>query len=226
MGEIAVPRRCSSTALCATTQGRKMSKSLGNGIDPLEMIDTLRRGRAALQPHHRQQPRQRHALLRREVRAPCATLPTSSGTPRRFVMMNLTHRQKRAARDARARRTSGCSRSSTRSSNEVTREPRQVRARHRRRRRSTTSSGTCYCDWYIELTKARLDGGDEARRARAQQVLLYVLTEILQAAAPVHAVHHRGDLAGACRTRARRSWSPAGRSIREALAFPAEEARL
>ena len=31
-------------------QGRKMSKSLGNGIDPLEVIDQVRRGRAALLP--------------------------------------------------------------------------------------------------------------------------------------------------------------------------------
>ena len=29
-------------------KGRKMSKSLGNGIDPLEMVEHLRRGRAAL----------------------------------------------------------------------------------------------------------------------------------------------------------------------------------
>ncbi len=36
----------------------------------------------------------------------------------------------------------------------------------------------CYCDWYIELAKARLqNGGEDAQNAR--QVLLYVLNEIL-----------------------------------------------
>ena len=37
--------------------------------------------RPALQPHHRQQPRQRHALLHGEAARPCATLPIRSGMP-------------------------------------------------------------------------------------------------------------------------------------------------
>ncbi len=37
----------------------------------------------------------------------------------------------------------------------------------------------CYCDWYIELTKARLQSdGEDAQNAR--QVLLYVLDQILR----------------------------------------------
>ncbi|MGM9523935.1 MAG: class I tRNA ligase family protein, partial [Faecousia sp.] len=37
-----------------------------------------------------------------------------------------------------------------------------------------------YCDWYIELTKARLYGEDEESKLVAQQVLLYVLDQILR----------------------------------------------
>ena len=37
-----------------------------------------------------------------------------------------------------------------------------------------------YCDWYIELTKTRLQGEDEDSKLRAQQVLCYVLTETLK----------------------------------------------
>ena len=37
-----------------------------------------------------------------------------------------------------------------------------------------------YCDWYIELTKTRLQGEDEAAKVQAQQVLCYVLTDILK----------------------------------------------
>ena len=54
-----------------------------------------------------------------------------------------------------------------------------------------------YCDWYIELTKTRLYGEDEDGKRPAQQVLCYVLTADPEAAASLHALHHRGDLAGA-----------------------------
>ena len=37
-----------------------------------------------------------------------------------------------------------------------------------------------FCDWYIELTKPRLNGDDRALNISAQKVLLYVLTEILK----------------------------------------------
>ena len=37
-----------------------------------------------------------------------------------------------------------------------------------------------YCDWYIEMTKARLQGEDPAAKEQAQRVLCYVLTETLK----------------------------------------------
>jgi valyl-tRNA synthetase len=37
-----------------------------------------------------------------------------------------------------------------------------------------------YCDWYIELTKPRLNGDDEAAKIGAQKVLLFVLIETLK----------------------------------------------
>jgi len=59
-----------------------------------------------------------------------------------------------------------------------------------------------YCDWYIELTKPRLNSGDEEASRCAQQVLLYVLTEILKLLHPFmpfiteeiwQAIPHEGD---------------------------------
>jgi valyl-tRNA synthetase len=58
-----------------------------------------------------------------------------------------------------------------------------------------------YCDWYIEITKTRLQGDEEAR-TRAQQVLCYVLTETLKLLHPFmpfiteeiwQALPHEGD---------------------------------
>lgn len=37
-----------------------------------------------------------------------------------------------------------------------------------------------YCDWYIELTKTRLQGEDEGAKLAAQNVLCFVLTELLK----------------------------------------------
>ena len=54
-----------------------------------------------------------------------------------------------------------------------------------------------YCDWYIELTKSRLSGEDQAAKEQAQQVLVLRPDRHPQAAAPLHALYHRGDLAGA-----------------------------
>ena len=59
-----------------------------------------------------------------------------------------------------------------------------------------------FCDWYIELTKARLQGDDEDGKTRAQQVLCHVLTQILKLLHPFmpfiteeiwQALPHEGD---------------------------------
>ena len=59
-----------------------------------------------------------------------------------------------------------------------------------------------YCDWYIEFTKTRLQGDDADAKERAQQVLCYVLTETLKLLHPFmpflteeiwQALPHEGD---------------------------------
>ena len=58
-----------------------------------------------------------------------------------------------------------------------------------------------YCDWYIELTKTRLHGEDEEAKLAAQNVLCYVLTRASEAAASLHALHHRRRSGRPCPTR-------------------------
>jgi len=82
-----------------------------------------------------------------------------------------------------------------------------------------------YCDWYIELTKARLyEGGAESKRT-AQQVLLYVLDQFLKLLHPFmpflteeiwQAIPHEGS------SIMLQSWP----SRRGELDFPAEEAAM
>lgn len=59
-----------------------------------------------------------------------------------------------------------------------------------------------YCDWYIELTKSRLQGDDSEAKENAQRVLCYVLTQILKLLHPFmpflteeiwQALPHEGD---------------------------------
>ena len=79
-----------------------------------------------------------------------------------------------------------------------------------------------YCDWYIELTKTRLQGEDEGSKERAQQVLCYVLTETLKLLHPFmpflteeiwQALPHEGEFLMLA------SWP----EHRGELAFPEEE---
>jgi valyl-tRNA synthetase len=73
---------CSVPRPVRDAQGRKMSKSLGNGIDPLEVIDRVRRGRAALHAVTGNSPGNDMRFYGGEGGGERATLRTRSGTPR------------------------------------------------------------------------------------------------------------------------------------------------
>ena len=60
-----------------------------------------------------------------------------------------------------------------------------------------------FCDWYLEIAKRSLyQTEDPVARAVTQQTLVETLEDDAAAPAPVHAVHHRGDLAAAAARRA------------------------
>ena len=200
-------------------KGRKMSKSLGNGIDPLEMADTY--GADAL----------RFNLITgnspgndmRFYVEKCGAMRNFANklwNASRFVMMNLTIDK-----------------------NELP-ETLELEDKWVLSKLNTLSKEVCenldkyeigiaaakiydfiwdtYCDWYIELTKPRLNSGDEARARSAQQVLLYVLTDILKLLHPFmpfiteeiwQALPHDGEALMIARYP----------EYNEALAFPAEE---
>ena len=49
-----------------------------------------------------------------------------------------------------------------------------------------------YCDWYLELIKPILAGGDDEAAAETRAMAAFVLDQALDLAASLHAVRHRG----------------------------------
>ena len=163
--------------LVRDSQGRKMSKSLGNGIDPLEMADKY--GADALRFNlitgNSPGNDMRFYVEKCEaMRNFCNKIWNAS----RFVMMNLTIEDNKLPEKLETEDKWILSKL-----NQVTKEVCENMDSYE----LGVAAGKIYdfiwdsyCDWYIELTKPRLNGDDEQAKEGAQRVLLYVLTEILK----------------------------------------------
>ena len=163
--------------LVRDSQGRKMSKSLGNGIDPLEMAEKY--GADALRFNlitgNSPGNDMRFYVEKCEaMRNFCNKIWNAS----RFVMMNLTVGDCRLPEKLETEDKWILSKL-----NQVTKEV----CDNMDSFELGIAAGKIYdfiwdsyCDWYIELTKPRLNGEDAAAKESAQRVLLYVLTEILK----------------------------------------------
>ena len=163
--------------LVRDSQGRKMSKSLGNGIDPLEMAEKY--GADALRFNlitgNSPGNDMRFYVEKCEaMRNFCNKIWNAS----RFVMMNLTVEDNHLPETLETEDKWILSKL-----NQVTKEV----CDNMDSFELGVAAGKIYdfiwdsyCDWYIELTKPRLNGDDENAKENAQRVLLYVLTEILK----------------------------------------------
>ncbi|MBB6477298.1 valyl-tRNA synthetase [Negativicoccus succinicivorans] len=166
--------------LVRDSQGRKMSKSLGNGIDPLEVIneygaDALR---FTLMTGNTPGNDMRFYMERVEANRNFANKIWNAA---KFVLMNLEGYEEKHAF----------------SPEELTLADRWILERLAQTEESVTANlekfelgeaaGSVYefiwnifCDWYIEAVKPRLYADDNASdRAVAQSVLVYVLTRAL-----------------------------------------------
>ena len=167
--------------LVRDSQGRKMSKSLGNGIDPLEMVEKY--GADALRYNlitgNSPGNDMRFYVEKCEaMRNFCNKLWNAS----RFVMMNLTIDKNELPEKLEIEDKWILSKL-----NDLVKEVCENMDSYE----LGVAAGKIYdfiwdsyCDWYIELTKPRLNGEDEQGKLGAQKVLLYVLTEILKLVHP------------------------------------------
>ena len=169
-------------------KGRKMSKSLGNGIDPLEMAEQYGADALRFNLITGNSPGNDMRFYTDRCEA-MRNFANKIWNASRFLMMNLTI-NKNGLPDR------------------LELEDKWILSKLNTLITEMTDNKVYdfiwgdYCDWYIELTKARLQGEDEDSKTRAQQVLLYVLTETLKLLHPFmpfiteeiwQALPHEGD---------------------------------
>ena len=188
--------------LVRDAQGRKMSKSLGNGIDPLEIIDRYGADalRFALVTGNAPGNDMRFSEERMEAARNFANKLWNAS---RFVMMNLEDNEEPTLP----------------APEELATEDKWILSRFNDAVKTVTENMDNYeigvaqseiytfvwdtfCDWYIELAKSRLFDRESAGAKTARRVILYVLTGILKLLHPFmpfiteeifRALPHEGD---------------------------------
>ncbi len=211
--------------LVRDNQGRKMSKSLGNGIDPLEMIDKYGCDALRMNMVTNNSPGNdmRFYVERCEAMRNFANKLWNAS---RYVLMNL-------GEDAR---------NELPAVSELEIADKWVLSKLNNLIVEVTENleryelgiavqkvydfiWDTYCDWYIELTKARLYSEDAGRKQTAIQVLVYVLDQVLRLLHPFmpfiteeiwQSLPHEGEALIVAQ------WP----QYNEALAFKAEEAQM
>ena len=158
-------------------QGKKMSKSAGNGVDPIEVINTYGADALRFNIITGNSPGNDMRFFPERCEA-MRNFANKLWNASRFVMMNLTIDKNELPETLELEDKWILSRF-----NELAREVGENLDKYElgiAAQKIYDFIWDSFCDWYIELTKARLTGEDEAARVQAQKVLLYVLTETLK----------------------------------------------
>ena len=165
--------------LVRDAQGRKMSKSLGNGIDPLEIIDQYGADALRFALATGNSPGNDMRFSDEKIEA-ARNFANKLWNASRFVRMNLTIDEVTLPDPA-----------------DLALEDKWILTRLNATVATVTSAlnkyevgvalSTLYdfiwdifCDWYIELAKVRLNAKDTPENITAQKVIAYVLTQTLK----------------------------------------------
>ena len=163
-------------------QGRKMSKSLGNGIDPLEVIDKYGCDALRMSLAMGVAPGSDIRLSAEKIES-FRNFANKIWNASRFVLMNLGGEAPKAMAQIDA--------------SQLDQSDKWILTRYQDTVRQVTSNLETYdlglaaqriydfawsefCDWYIELAKPRLNGEDEGAKEAAKAVLHHVLIGILK----------------------------------------------
>ena len=180
-------------------KGRKMSKSLGNGIDPLEMADKYGADALRFNLITGNSPGNDMRFFVEKCEA-MRNFANKIWNASRFVMMNLSIDKVQLPEKLELEDKWVLSRLNT--------LIREVTDNLEAYELGVASAKIydfiwdTYCDWYIELTKTRLNGEDESAKLAAENVLCYVLLRIMELLHPFmpfiteeiwQALPHEGD---------------------------------
>ena len=158
-------------------QGRKMSKSLGNGIDPLEMAEKYGADALRFNLVTGNSPGNDMRFYTERCEA-MRNFANKIWNASRFLMMNLTIEDNALPEQLELEDKWILSKLNT-----VIREVTENMDHYElgvAAQKLYDFIWDTYCDWYIEMTKARLQGDNPAAKEQAQRVLCYVLTDILK----------------------------------------------
>ncbi|MEA4933606.1 MAG: valine--tRNA ligase [Lawsonibacter sp.] len=163
-------------------KGRKMSKSLGNGIDPLEIADKYGADALRFNLVTGNSPGNDMRFYTERCEA-MRNFANKIWNASRFLMMNLTIDRCELPVQLELEDKwilSKLNRVIPEITDNMDRYELGVAAQ-----KIYDFIWDDYCDWYIELTKTRLQGDDEDNKVRAQQVLCFVLIQMLKLLHPV-----------------------------------------
>ena len=158
-------------------KGRKMSKSLGNGIDPLEIADKFGADALRFNLVTGNSPGNDMRFYTERCEA-MRNFANKIWNASRFLMMNLSIDSCKLPEKLELEDKwilSKLNRVIPEITDNMDRYELGVAAQ-----KIYDFIWDDYCDWYIEMTKPRLQGDDEDSKVRAQQVLCYVLTNMLK----------------------------------------------
>jgi len=164
--------------LVRDSQGRKMSKSLGNGVDPLEVIDTYGADALRFSLATGNSPGNDMRYIPERVEA-SRNFANKLWNAARFVLMNLKSDEQLPLPTNPAL------------------EDKWILSKYNNLVREVTDNlekyelglaiqklydfiWDVYCDWYIEISKARLNGADEVAANNTRAVLTFVMDGMLK----------------------------------------------